>query len=500
MGLSAFLSTQVIDTTTVGRSVMTAADAAAARTAIGAGTSSFDGAFSSLSGKPTTLSGYGITDAQPLDSDLTAIAALTTTTYGRSLLTGADAAETRTTLGLGTLATQSGTFSGTSSGTNTGDQSVFGTIAVSGQSNVVADQANDTLTLVAGTNVTITTDATTDTITITASGGSPAGSSGQIQYNNAGAFGGSSSLTFDSAVGRVTVPSALLAGNISTTAWTTAGVGLSHTTRTLTDTSSTGTVAASYVNVLGANTVAASSSVTYTDCATLFVGNPSAGTNVTITNGLSMITQGDVRIGGSIRLGSSTNGIYFSPTGNSQARISYFGSDFYIDNVTAGGSLIFRVSSGNATALTISSGSVATFSTSISTPVITGSSNVLDVRNGTSAQTLNVYETYTSATSFGRLQIKATSTQVEIGQGRGSGGGSDRPIVVGFYGTGSTITAAITVATTGVVTFAQTPIIPTKTPASAAATGTTGEICWDSSYIYICTATNTWKRAALATW
>jgi hypothetical protein len=45
---------------------------------------------------------------------------------------------------------------------------VFGTIAVSGQSNVVADATNDTLTLVAGSNVTITTNATTDTITISA--------------------------------------------------------------------------------------------------------------------------------------------------------------------------------------------------------------------------------------------------------------------------------------------------------------------------------------------
>ena len=39
-----------------------------------------------------------------------------------------------------------------------------------------------------------------------------------------------------------------------------------------------------------------------------------------------------------------------------------------------------------------------------------------------------------------------------------------------------------------------------KTPASASATGAAGEICWDASYIYVCTATNTWKRTAIATW
>lgn len=85
-----------------------------------------------------------------------------------------NAATARTNLGLGSLATQSGTFSGTSSGTNTGDQNLFSTIAVSGQSNVVADSTSDTLTLVAGTNVTITTDASTDSITINASGSSGA--------------------------------------------------------------------------------------------------------------------------------------------------------------------------------------------------------------------------------------------------------------------------------------------------------------------------------------
>lgn len=45
---------------------------------------------------------------------------------------------------------------------------IFKTIAVSGQSSVVADAYDDTLTLVAGTNVTITTNASTDTITINA--------------------------------------------------------------------------------------------------------------------------------------------------------------------------------------------------------------------------------------------------------------------------------------------------------------------------------------------
>ncbi|AIX17313.1 structural protein [Synechococcus phage ACG-2014b] len=37
-------------------------------------------------------------------------------------------------------------------------------------------------------------------------------------------------------------------------------------------------------------------------------------------------------------------------------------------------------------------------------------------------------------------------------------------------------------------------------PASATATGTVGEIRYDTNYIYICVATDTWKRAAISTW
>lgn len=60
-------------------------------------------AWSTITSTPTTLSGYGITDAQPLDGDLTAIAALTTTAFGRGLLAETNAASLKTTISLGNV-------------------------------------------------------------------------------------------------------------------------------------------------------------------------------------------------------------------------------------------------------------------------------------------------------------------------------------------------------------------------------------------------------------
>ncbi len=37
-------------------------------------------------------------------------------------------------------------------------------------------------------------------------------------------------------------------------------------------------------------------------------------------------------------------------------------------------------------------------------------------------------------------------------------------------------------------------------PSTATSTGTAGTIAYDADYIYVCVATNSWKRASLTTW
>jgi hypothetical protein len=92
----------------------------------------------------------------------------------------------------------------------------FATIAVAGQSSVVADSATDTLTLVAGANITITTNAGTDTITIAAAGGGTASDSFATI-----AVAGQSNVVADSATDTLTIV---------------AGTGISITTDASTDT------------------------------------------------------------------------------------------------------------------------------------------------------------------------------------------------------------------------------------------------------------------------
>lgn len=48
-------------------------------------------------------------------------------------------------------------------------------------------------------------------------------------------------------------------------------------------------------------------------------------------------------------------------------------------------------------------------------------------------------------------------------------------------------------------TYVSSKNFPNSTKANNA-TGTAGQLSWDASYIYVCVATNTWKRVALETY
>jgi hypothetical protein len=61
--------------------------------------------------------------------------------------------------------------------------------------------------------------------------------------------------------------------------------------------------------------------------------------------------------------------------------------------------------------------------------------------------------------------------------------------------------------TSNVAVFANTGFYTTAlnittsfTPASSSAAGVAGQITWDSNYVYVCIATNTWKRSPIGTW
>jgi hypothetical protein len=76
-------------------------------------------------------------------------------------------------------------------------------------------------------------------------------------------------------------------------------------------------------------------------------------------------------------------------------------------------------------------------------------------------------------------------------------------------GTGAEILAVVeaadpltlpSLAVTGDLDMTGDLLVATKTPSAANDTGTAGTIAWDGSYLYVCSATDTWLRIGIATW
>jgi len=95
---------------------------------------------------------------------------------------------------------------------------IFKTIAVAGQSSIVADSTTDTLTIAAGTGITLTTDATTDTLTITnsATGANAFGNVAVATQTTVAADGTNDTLTLVAGTG-VTITTDATADSITIT-------------------------------------------------------------------------------------------------------------------------------------------------------------------------------------------------------------------------------------------------------------------------------------------
>ena len=213
----------------------------------------------------------------------------------------------------------------------------FGTVAVAGQSNVVADQSNDTLTLVAGSNITITTNATNDSITISSTGGgggggpafgtiSVAGQSDLVaeQINDILTVVAGTGLSITTTPGTDTLtitntgisnsfativtpgPTTLLAENSNTTLTFAAGTGISISGNATNDTI---TISSGFNQSLNSTDSVIFSSVTAATLQSIGTGTPTytSGSDFIFNTGGgagALILNGDIEVSGSATLGN----------------------------------------------------------------------------------------------------------------------------------------------------------------------------------------------------
>jgi len=424
-----------------------------------------------LSTQNGTLSDYltsatAATTYQPLDSDLTAIAGLTATTDNfiqskAGAWASRTVAQVKTDLGL--------------TGTNSGDQT-----NITGNAGTVTTIAG---LISAGTNVTISGSGTiASPYSIAASGGgggitSINGNTTAAQLLTVGTAGTNfaidSTTTPGTSVFNIPDASATARGLITTGTQTIAGAkrfnnAISGYTDSTDITSSlylhnaTSTARPSFGLVRSKGTEVSKTAVANADYIGSFTFSGYDGTAFQTTAMVLGICDGAVS---SLTVPQSLQFITGTTEANRAARltISSAGAATFssIVNFPAGslgapsvrlaGSDTGLYAGANTVRLAANGQYCAEFSNTLITLMfpVTGNSHVLDFRSGTNAQTLRVFNTYTSSTSFETGQLSWASNEFRIGSAVGSAGGTERATVIGAWNAAGTFTAGLTVSSTG---------------------------------------------------
>lgn len=359
----------------------------------------------------TTIANSAVTLAMMAD------VATSTVFYRKTASTGVPEVQT-----LATLKTDLGL-----TGTNSGDQTITltGNVTGSGTGSFAATIANDAVTFAKMQNssgasvligrgsasgagdfeeITLGTNLSMSGTTLNATGGSgsPAGSNTQIQYNNSGAFGASANLTFGSNVLTVTGTETIATGTITS----------SSPALAITQTWNSGGVTFKGLTMAITSTANATDSL-FIEC-----------TDDATTN-FSVSYLGSIKIGtgGAKVEGPSSNGIFFgSPSGSAR-----------LGNTSATAGSVSISDSGIIAKSDVPLGWVSgsDASASLDTAIYRQAANNVAIRNSTNAQRFDVFNTYTSSTSYETLKAVWSSNVCTITTEAGSTGGSIRALTIG---------------------------------------------------------------------
>ena len=317
--------------------------------------------------------------------------------------------------------------------------------------------------------------------------GVPGGSTTQVQFNDGGVFGGDADLTWNKTTNVLGVTGDVNLDDGGT--YTTTLQTITPTAnRTISFPDSTGTVALVagssgqlLYNNAGANAGVPSSVVGATGNITLSLNGALSATGIA---GVPVAVTGTwIASGGTAT--TTKPRVLIEPTGATSTAWSTSGTGFGV-NAASGfvGNLLDLQLNGSSKFKFLSSGGL--YLGGQSTGLVFYNSGFITPCNGT------------FSTFFNSSELRLLPT---LQLGWSASGPTAYGVVadIGLTRSGAN-TLKVTDGSTGDGTISGQHRLVGTAPATTGATGTAGDIRYDADYIYICTATDTWKRASIATW